>query len=777
MPVRFSYQNFLPQDTITITSRSLYEAAFRYGQKTGSLTRAVLREKLQTHGSPDKQREIKMLLRRARSLAGDRTFTMDGKNELSRYLEMLTGFARGSRISLVDTIFLQSFADISCQTLVVIDQKQNALNVIHIEENQEDAHLVALNKLLEKRRTVGQEASVFSDKKNLGVAYRYRLNRWKTGESDYEFFAYPGLVGPGPAFGINHTTHTLVMADTLNASAEIQGSSLWANAIAFMLADIGDVSHAKAFFGKLRGSGLSVLGGYAMHMVQYGSTSKHFFCEFSGRQMTTNAPSRIDSRVCFTQTNYPRSPSLQKKDLYNNLRIASLNHKQAAIMVKRRSRQLVRIAKDAVFPTRKPERDIQRLLKLIASPDGDIETFENGPVLAGFPNPYEVAYLVASISGNDGKILMGKLTPPPVAGNEYRLFYTQQECKKNQSRNLLSLTIDAIVSRKLPLHVTVVYSTPTRRAKDWGLTESDEDTAYVAGKVAEALRSKNIETTLVDLHEDSLDRIDTLKTDCVFNLVEWTGQDMELSRKAFDHLRNLRVPVTGATEKNFCETSDKLMMKKLFDTYGIATPPWQEFQTGNERVLSHLLFPVIVKPAYEHGSIGLTRASIARTPGQLRRVAQKQIKTHTQPALAETFIHGRELLVYMLERKGAPVVLPIEEILFSRNEEFPFQTYECKWDKKHKDYDSTKVTIAALSPNERRAVEAVSRQAFKKMGFRGYARMDIRLKDGIAYMLEANSNPNVYDSDDDQIPGIAFPDFAWEVVASALREYKNGWKI
>ena len=87
------------------------------------------------------------------------------------------------------------------------------------------------------------------------------------------------------------------------------------------------------------------------------------------------------------------------------------------------------------------------------------------------------------------------------------------------------------------------------------------------------------------------------------------------------------------------------------------------------------------------------------------------------------------------------------------------------------------MTLAALSRLERKQIEAVCKMAFTKLGFRGYARFDVRLQKGIPYILETNANPNIYDSDEEQIPGIEFPDFVDAIVHSAIFHHKNGWKI
>jgi len=70
------------------------------------------------------------------------------------------------------------------------------------------------------------------------------------------------------------------------------------------------------------------------------------------------------------------------------------------------------------------------------------------------------------------------------------------------------------------------------------------------------------------------------------------------------------------------------------------------------------------------------------------------------------------------------------------------------------------------------------------MGFCGYARFDVRLRDKIPYLLETNVNPSVYDSDeelkdinDEVIFGIKFGDYLWKIVESALWHYAQGSEL
>ncbi len=755
-------QNFETSECIEILGRSLDEVAWRYGVQAKALTQEILREKLSTFDSRKILDESSDLLARAKNLSQKNYFEFNGKNLLSRYLSMLQAYAAGAGITDTQVVFLQSHADVGCQTVVVRDEKNSSTSFFHIEENDEDRRLVSLYQASEGGDTV----------RGNNELYRYRLVTWKTPDLHFLFFDYPGLVGPGPAFGINYKTDSVIMADTLMRWENPTACSLWANAVAFMFADIGDPQRAERFFSILQKKGISILGGYAIHIV---GQNRSFSFEFSGDNMARVPENIIGTRRCIAQTNYPRTKTLQSEDLFNH-DSPSIIDKQAAHMVKRRTKTLDTIAKTRMYPTGDAKADMKSLEKLLSSSPGDIETFDYGPVANGLANVTVTSYIAGAITSKETRISIGKLSP----SHSYPLFYTpatHDAVIAGALHDLRADVVDKLLAEKKRVTVSILYSAATKRAKSTPYSGTDDDTAYVAGKVNEALRMQQVNSSLLRIDEKTIDKIKQIQADCVFNLVEWTGKDIQLSKAVFARLRELNIPVTGATEKNFMQTTDKIVAKKLFFRHGIPTPKAQPFVTGKEPLWRNLPFPLIVKPAEEHGSIGLTRSAIATDAASLKKIVASQLRQHRQPVLAEEFIDGRELLVYLLEKQNSLVMLPVEEILFLSDSTLTFQTYDSKWNPKHADFNNTRVTLAKLSVTEKKEIERVSRLVFHKLGFRGYARIDIRLKNGVPYVLEANANPNIYDSDEDQIPGIGFPDFCWEVVASALREYKKDWKI
>lgn len=327
------------------------------------------------------------------------------------------------------------------------------------------------------------------------------------------------------------------------------------------------------------------------------------------------------------------------------------------------------------------------------------------------------------------------------------------------------------------MHIVILYTLPTRRALASSYIESDTDTKDSADEVADALQSKGYTIQLFPISEDAIDTIASIRADLVFNLTEWTGQDMVLVPRVFDALGKLRIPYTGATKENYLVTADKVQMKILLEKYGLPTARWQAFTTADETVRADFIYPVLIKPALEHCSIGLSREALAHTVTELKNKVKTQIETFHQAVVAEEFIDGQEYQVTVLEIDGKPWVLPPAEITFDLAGEEAFLTFAGRWDETSSEYANSHTRIATLSHILQESIEQISKDTFHTFGFRDYARLDLRIRKSEIFILEPNSNPGLGDSDDygmtlsHRAVGMTFADFIEKIVQSAFHRF------
>ena len=275
---------------------------------------------------------------------------------------------------------------------------------------------------------------------------------------------------------------------------------------------------------------------------------------------------------------------------------------------------------------------------------------------------------------------------------------------------------------------------------------ADETVEAVACGIAEALQPQVAEVRLVPVWDDLLSALRPYSPSdwVVFNLCESLGGlaftealvPRDLSRLGFRH--------TGSSYATLRLSTDKAKTKCLARSLGLTTPRFRVFRTGEERPI-RLHFPLIVKPVAEGGSFGVRGDSVARDPSELWPKIENCVQTYRQPALVEEFIVGREINV-ALWGNGRPQVLPISEINFEWTDD-PLQkivSFDSKWVKTSPEYSGTPARCPAkLTTRERNRIEAAAISMYSAVKVHGYARVDMRLRDGQPYVLEVNANPDL----------------------------------
>jgi D-alanine-D-alanine ligase len=328
------------------------------------------------------------------------------------------------------------------------------------------------------------------------------------------------------------------------------------------------------------------------------------------------------------------------------------------------------------------------------------------------------------------------------------------------------------------MNVAVLYSLPTHRAQSSDFVVTDTDTEDSAKKIYKALHP-DTSVRLYPIREDTIQSIKTIHADVFINCIEWDGLDLPLTLQAFDVIESSGIPYAGATKKNYEVTTDKLLMKKAFDDHALPTAPWQLFLTGRETVKKDFRYPVIVKLSQTHCSVGLDQDAIVVDDKILQSRVQERIHTFHQPVIAEEFIQGREFQVTMLEHESGLTMLPPAEIRFDIEGRNRFLTFASRWTAGDPDYKTSHIGLAVLDPEFEHQMKKVCERAFTELGFRDYARFDIRSRlennKNTIFFLETNSNPGLDDSDEYGMTisykavGMTFKDFLLEIIASALR--------
>ena len=194
-------------------------------------------------------------------------------------------------------------------------------------------------------------------------------------------------------------------------------------------------------------------------------------------------------------------------------------------------------------------------------------------------------------------------------------------------------------------------------------------------------------------------------------------------------LEMLGIPYVGSSPSGHALALDKVLTKVIWKNNGLPTPDYWVFSSTNDDMAS-VKYPVIVKPKMESVSFGLR---VVYNEHDLKEAVHFIITEFQQQALVEQFIRGREFCVGILG--NSPVeTFPVLEIDLE-NDPDAIQT---EGDKKQK--PRNKVCPANISGEIVEKMSKFSRDAFKALDLRDFARVDIRMdeQDNI-YLLEINS--------------------------------------
>lgn len=297
------------------------------------------------------------------------------------------------------------------------------------------------------------------------------------------------------------------------------------------------------------------------------------------------------------------------------------------------------------------------------------------------------------------------------------------------------------------MKVVVAHSDRRHLKSAYDFDSEGRDSLQDVNDVANAIIEIGHDVTLLAIDENCFDALREIKPDVIFNVCDdGIHNNARMEPHVTTIFEILRIPYTGANYFALGLGQDKARTKMLLAFNGIPTAKFQLFPTTDEQLNPGLRFPLIVKPNFEDGSIGIKNDSVVHDELQLKNAVAKIIKTYRQPALVEEFIDGREFNVSILGN-GKKLVLPPSEIIYDN---FPANTpkiltYDAKWleesDVFKKTYSKCPTVIDAKLEQQMKKIAA---ETYDLVACRGYGRIDFRLdNEGIPHVLEINPNPDI----------------------------------
>jgi D-alanine-D-alanine ligase len=235
-------------------------------------------------------------------------------------------------------------------------------------------------------------------------------------------------------------------------------------------------------------------------------------------------------------------------------------------------------------------------------------------------------------------------------------------------------------------------------------------------------------------------------------------------------LELLGIPYTGSGVMASSIAIDKVMTKRVWMAEGLPTPKYRLLRRGGytrEQVVAvpdELGLPVIVKPAREGSSIGVTKvAGYSEMAGAVEQAAQMDADV-----LCEQFISGDEVTCPVLGTGDNARALQVIRIVA------PAGNYD--YQNKYFTDDTKYLVPCGLPEGEEAAIQELVLKAYRVLGCRGWGRVDVMIDAATRqpYLLEINTSPGM--TGHSLVPmsaraaGISYEELCAQILADAALE-------
>jgi D-alanine-D-alanine ligase len=223
-------------------------------------------------------------------------------------------------------------------------------------------------------------------------------------------------------------------------------------------------------------------------------------------------------------------------------------------------------------------------------------------------------------------------------------------------------------------------------------------------------------------------------------------------------LETMGIPYTGSGVMGSAIAMDKWRTKLVWMAAGIPTPKYRLLTPESDwvKVIDDLKLPLIVKPAREGSSIGITKVMSAN-----ELPAAFQLAYGLDPlVIAEEFVAGQELTASLLEDAALPLIR--------------IEAPEGKYDYKNKYFtnDTKYHCPSGIRADLEDRIRADTLKAFRVLGCDGWGRADVILEPNGRYtFLEMNTSPGM--TSHSLVPmaaravGLSYPDLCVRILAAA----------
>jgi D-alanine-D-alanine ligase len=225
------------------------------------------------------------------------------------------------------------------------------------------------------------------------------------------------------------------------------------------------------------------------------------------------------------------------------------------------------------------------------------------------------------------------------------------------------------------------------------------------------------------------------------------------------------------------------MTKNIWQAKGLPTPSWVEVSSANETryAFKTLGAPMIVKPALEGSSIGITKVTTVDQCDVAFELAAMQ----DSKIICEQFISGDEVTCTVLNLssnlQSGKANQDVDENFFQALPIIKIVAPSGKYDYKNKYFtNDTKYIIPCELPgDEEKNIQNLVVKAFNAICARGWGRLDVMIDSATRqpYLLEINTAPGMTGHSLSPMSalhyGLSFEKLCLQILSNASLDYKN----
>ena len=252
----------------------------------------------------------------------------------------------------------------------------------------------------------------------------------------------------------------------------------------------------------------------------------------------------------------------------------------------------------------------------------------------------------------------------------------------------------------------------------------------------------------LEANEDFPERLREARPDIVFNIAEgFHGVNREAHVPAICEF--FGIPYSGSDPFTLSLCLDKARTKETLTFHGIPTPKFSVVEKIEDlhAVTGKLALPLFVKPVHEGSSKGITDSNLCWDRTQLLKQTRFLLESYKQPVIVEEYLPGKEFTCAVLGNGDEATVMPIVGMNFETLPKgaLPIYSFDAKfvWDRPENPLDIFQCP-ARITRKLQASIERVTLDAFRALGCRDWARIDVRLDAaGIPNVLEVNPLPGI----------------------------------